>query len=174
MTTYVALLRGVNVGGHNRVPMAELRKALADKGFGDVRTYLQSGNAVFTSRSRPPEQLAATVHDAIAHDLGIDCAVLVRSGAELADVVARNPWPERTGSPKLLNVAFLSQPPAPSAAPGRVGEREEVVVDGAHAYVWYADGAGRSKLSLTPLGVAATVRNWTTVVALSELTAGRT
>lgn len=172
MTTYVALLRGINVGGHKRVPMAELRSALAAAGLGDVRTYLQSGNAAFTSSSRSPERLAATVRDAIAREIGVDCAVLVRSGAELAGVVARNPWPERTGSPTKLNVAFLSQTPVASAAPARVSDQEEVVIDGKHAYIWYGDGAGRSKLSLAPLGVTATVRNWTTVVALAELTAG--
>jgi uncharacterized protein (DUF1697 family) len=79
------------------------------------------------------------------------------------------PWPERAATPKQLNVAFLSGPPAVSAGPARVGDQEGVHVDGDHAYVWYGAGQGRSRLSLDPLGVTATVRNWTTVTALADM-----
>ena len=170
MTRWVALLRGVNVGGHRRVPMADLRRGLADAGLADVQTYLQSGNAVFTGGPDDEDEVAALVRKVVAATCDVDCDVVVRTGAELADVVARNPWPERAASPKLLNVLFLSSAVEPRVQ--RIGENEEVAADGREVWVWYGDGAGRSKLTLAASGVVVTARNWTTVTALAELAGG--
>lgn len=170
MTRWVALLRGVNVGGHRRVPMADLRRGLADAGLDDVQTYLQSGNAVFSGASDDEDEVAAMVCTVVAKTCDVDCEVVMRTGAELAGVLARNPWPDRASSPKLLNVLFLSA--AAEARASRIGAQEEVAADGREVWVWYGDGAGRSKLKLELPGVVVTARNWTTVTALADLAAG--
>ena len=167
MTRYVALLRGVNVGGHRRVPMAELRAALKGLGLQDIATYLASGNAVFTS-DLEPAVLERAIHSAILERMSVGTTVLVRTAAEMAEVVADNPWPERAAEPKKLHVAFLTAEPAEVPDVSRYAP-DEAEVRGRAAYLWYADGAGRSKLTLTLPGVEATARNWSTVLALAEL-----
>ena len=170
MTTYAALLRGVNVGGHRRVPMGELRALLTSLGLADVQTYLQSGNAVFRSEQADADVLAAQIAEAIRDGLGVDTTVMVRSAAELVDVVDGNPWPERTTEPKLLHVLFLTAAPSSPPDVSRFAP-EEALFRGRVGYLWYALGAGRSKLVLKLPGIEATARNWTTVVALRELAA---
>lgn len=176
MTRYVALLRGINVGGHRRVAMADLRDLLAGQGHADVQTLLQSGNALFTSESVDPDGLASEIETAIAGRLGLKVAVLLRTGAELADVIAANPLPEAIAEPAKLHVAFLSAAPEP----GRLETLEaarfapDTFVLGERAlYVWYRDGAGRSKLTNDlierRLGVTATSRNWNTITKLADL-----
>jgi uncharacterized protein (DUF1697 family) len=165
VTTWVALLRGVNVGGNRPVPMADLRSALEVSGATGVRTYLQSGNAVLAGPSSE-EAVARLVRDAVSA-LGVKCDVVVRSAAELAHVVAANPWPERVGEPTKINVGFLS-----AAGDGGVrgaSAAEEVLFRGREAYLWYGDGQGRSKLALDVGERVLTVRNWRTVTALAEL-----
>lgn len=167
MTRYVALLRGVNVGGHRKVPMAGLRSALSDAGATDVRTYVQSGNAAFDS-PLPPDGVADLVQSAVQACSGVVPDVVVRTRAEVAGVVARNPWPERRTTPALLHVLFLSAEPA-SVRADRVGEQEQVMPDGKEIWVWYGGGSGRSKLRVEAPGVVVTARNWTTVTALADL-----
>ena len=169
MTRWVALLRGVNVGGHRRVPMADLRTGLSDAGLAEVRTYLQSGNAVFSGGPDDEAEVARLVRAVVADRCGVDTDVVVRTGAQLAEVVARNPWPERTSSPKLLHVLFLSAVPEQVRA-DRVGELEEVTPDGREVWVFYGAGAGDSRLRLEVPGVVVTARNWTTVTALAAMT----
>ena len=178
MTRYALLLRAVNVAGTGRLPMADLRALLASRGYADATTYLASGNAVVTA-DRDAETVSADVAAALRDELGLDTAVLVRSGAELAAVVADNPFPEAAAAaPKLLHAAFLSGPPDPgwvastdpdAHAPDvfRVGDRV--------LYLRYAEGAGRSKLGpavFKGAGVVATARNWNTVLALARMTEG--
>ena len=174
MTTYAALLRGVNVGGHRRVPMGGLRELLTSLGLADVQTYLQSGNAVFRSEQTDEDDLAAAIRAALLHALGVDAAVLVRSAAELAAVVAGSPWPDRAAEPKRLHAAYLSSLPPAVPDTSRFAP-DEVRVVGRAAYLWYADGAGRSKLTLDALErhlrVTGTARNWTTATALARMTA---
>ena len=167
----MALLRGVNVGGHRRVPMADLRAGLTGAGLADVRTYLQSGNAVFTGGPDDEGEVAQLVQSVVAGTCGVDTDVVVRSGAELSDVVARNPWPERASSPKLLHVLFLSAVPD-EVRTDRVGELEEVAADGREVWVFYGAGAGGSRLRLDAPGAVATARNWTTVAALAAMSGG--
>lgn len=175
MTTYVALLRGVNVGGHRRVPMAALRDLLVGLGHSDVTTYLQSGNAVFGSTDRDTDRLAEGIRDAVLSSFGVDAAVLVRSAAELAEVVAANTWPDRAAEPTKLHVAYLSSVPVDAPDLSRFAP-DEVCVVGRAAYLWYADGSGRSKLTLDvlerALRVTGTARNWTTATELARRTQG--
>ncbi len=177
MARYVALLRGINVGGRKKVAMGDLRDALRSLGYGDVETYLQSGNAIFAAPDRDPgpDRLARDVEQALRSRLETDVKVLVRTGDELASVVEANPFPGAASEPSRLHVAFLSAAPDEDRAATidaarfepdqfRIGERA--------VYLWYPNGAGRSKLTNDllerKLGVTATSRNWNTVLALRE------
>ena len=180
MTTYVALLRGINVGGRARLAMADLRGLLADLGHGDPRTYLQSGNAVFTSDRTDVEALADELATRIAADLGVSPAVLLRTAAELADVVAANPYPEAAAAdPTTVHAAFLSsEPPDPSgfSFPAQDYAPEEAALGDRVLYLHLPGGLGRSRLAADlakrPGGVDVTVRNWRTVTKVAELAGG--
>jgi uncharacterized protein (DUF1697 family) len=171
----IVLLRGVNLAGLNRVSMPELREALEDAGFEDVRTYVQSGNVVLSS-SKSAKQVRSDVERLLADRFGLDVQVLVRTRAELAAVVKRNPLGKVTKNPKLYQVTFLES--APTAEIVRKLEataqgKEQVTLHGRELYAWHPDGVGRSKLAALMsgkgLGVTATARNWTTVTKLLEL-----
>jgi uncharacterized protein (DUF1697 family) len=169
------LLRGVNIGPRNRVPMAELRACLEEAGFENVRTYVQSGNVVLEAKSKPAET-ARTVERLIAERFGLEIAVVARTRAQLARVVERNPLADVADDPKRYQVSFLDGP-LPAASKRKLeqarAEPERFVVDGREIYAWHPAGAARSKLWAVlagrGLGVTATARNWTTVTALLEL-----
>jgi uncharacterized protein (DUF1697 family) len=172
----VILLRGINLGRANRLPMADLREALANQGLRDVRTYVQSGNIVADWHGTP-EELVELTHATIADNFGFDIPVTVRSGPELQAVVKRNPFPEQADSdPKHVAVTFLSAPPDRSV----IAELEQVAAEGElivagdrELYTWHPQGSARSKLALKlsgkSLGADATARNWRTVTTLLEL-----
>ncbi len=172
MTRSVVLLRGVNVGGHNRISMPDFRAVLEGLGCRKVQTYVQSGNAV-VDHDGTPEQLERDVAEALAAR-GLRVAVMVRTGDELARVVEQSPWTDL--DPKLFHVAFLSGDPDPAKVAAIDHEAllpERVVVGDRVLYLDYALGAGRSKgLDRLKLGVDATARNWRTVTALRDLAAG--
>jgi uncharacterized protein (DUF1697 family) len=172
---HIVLLRGINLGSHNRVSMPHLREVLANAGFDDVRTYLQSGNVVLTS-SASPAHVARTCEQHIADtlDLGID--VVVRSRDELADVVRRDPLGKVATNPKRYQVSFLEKKLDHAVARKLrelVVEPEQLVVSGREIYAWHPAGVARSKLwaqlAGRGLGVTATARNWTTVTSLLAL-----
>jgi uncharacterized protein (DUF1697 family) len=174
MPRYAALLRGVNLGRHRRLPMADLRRVLSGLGYEGVATYLQSGNAVFTSSDADPERLSARIREALAAQVGIDTAVLIRTAAELADVVAANPFPDAVAEPKRLIVVFLSGPvdPAWTATQDPAAYTPDEFRAGDHVvYLRYAQSPLDSPLNgLTcPPDVIATTRNWNTVTALARL-----
>jgi uncharacterized protein (DUF1697 family) len=175
---YIALLRGINVGRHNRMSMAGLRELFAAAGAEEVATHLQSGNVVFESRAGIAE-LGRRIERAIESSLGLQVSVLLRTKAQLAKVVAGNPFPAE-GDAKKLHVAFLGDRPGRARVraldPARVYPDEFQVV-GREIYLHYPNGYGRSKLTNEylerQLGVAATMRNWNTVTALAELASAR-
>lgn len=176
MATYVALLRGVNVGGHRKVPMAELRAALEAAGFDRVRTYIQSGNVVLDS-DRDAAAVAAVIAAVIAEAFGHTVPVMVRSGADLDRVVGADPFAGRGLDESKVTVTFLSGPAPDLAVPD--GQREEARVDGTEVWVYYPDGMGRSTLERTgfwkPLGgLDATTRNLRTVRKLRDMAAAGT
>jgi uncharacterized protein (DUF1697 family) len=169
---HILLLRGVNLGSRNRIAMPQLRDALEEAGFDDVRTYLQSGNVVLSSRTKPD----AGVQRVIAKEFGLDIAVVTRTRAQLASVVERNPLARVAKDPKRYQVSFLDAKPSREVV-RRIEQaadaRERVVVDGREIYAWHPDTIARSKLwallAGQSLGVTATARNWTTVQKLLEL-----
>jgi uncharacterized protein (DUF1697 family) len=175
---YVALLRAVNVGGHNKVPMVDLRQLLESSGHTDVATYLQSGNAVFTSSKRSASALAKEIEADLAAQMGVDVRVLVLSKGRLEQVVKENPMVELDDDPTHLHVAFFSARPESAAAKALDGAAfapDQFAVAGDVAYLHFPNGMGRSALDpgkvFAKLGVWSTVRNWRTVNQLVELAA---
>jgi uncharacterized protein (DUF1697 family) len=174
MTTYVALLRGINVGGRAKVAMADLRALLTGIGLGDVRTYIQSGNAVFQSRLGAA-RLRASIEDALARDIGVPAKVAVRTAKELSAVVDRNPFVADGADPATLYVAFLVDEPDAGVVAGLEppADGDTFHVVGREIYLRYPNGYGRTKLTNNTLekliGVPATTRNWRVVTALRDL-----
>jgi uncharacterized protein (DUF1697 family) len=174
----IVLLRGINLGARNRVSMPELREALADAGYDDVRTYLQSGNVVLTTTDSA-KKVARECEQVIADRFGLEIDVVVRTRNELAKVVERNPLKRVAKNPKRYQVSFLAAKPdaklvrklADAAVPP-----EKLVSIGRELYAWHPQGA-RSKLwaqlAGKGLGMTATARNWTTVTKLLELADAR-
>ncbi|MFI7211993.1 DUF1697 domain-containing protein [Micromonospora maritima] len=179
MARYAALLRGVNVG-NAQLAMADLRRVVTDLGHTDVKTYLQSGNVVFTSPPTKGEVLAEGIAKRLADELGLRVPVLVRDAGELAAVVDASPYAGRQDDPTRVLVAFLSAAPAPARARELAvpaGEDMEYALTGREVHMHFPTGRyGRTKFTNTylekVLGVAATVRNWKSVLALRDLTAG--
>jgi uncharacterized protein (DUF1697 family) len=177
MGTFVALLRGVNVGGKNALPMGELRAALAALGFEDVVTYLQSGNVVFRSRAGNARRLAAEVEQRIEQVFEISVAVLVRTPAELRKIAAGNPFLRDENDLTKLHVVFLDGRPAAGAMARLDPDRsppDRFSLRGRELYLHLPKGGGRSKLTIDyferELGVRATARNWKTLTKLIVLT----
>lgn len=175
MAVQIVLLRGINLGPRNRIAMPELREALEKAGFGDVRTYVQSGNVVLDSKLKP-EGTARKIEKLIGERFGLEVAVVVRTKAELARVVKKNPLAEVAKDPKRYQVSFLNE----KLSAGTISEleeaaagNEELAVSGREVYAWHDAGVARSKLWAAlagrGLGVTATSRNWTTVEKLLEL-----
>jgi uncharacterized protein (DUF1697 family) len=182
VTRYALLLRGVNVGGHRRLAMTDLKAVLTGLGHTDVGTYLQSGNAVLTARRISAAALEAQVQEALAAELGVRTRVLARPHARRAAVVQANPFPAAAAEkPAWLHVAFLSAAPDAKAAdaldPAAFAPDEFALGDEA-VYLRFVTSPARSRMPAavtkavlrdTPDAVA-TARNWNTVVRLAELT----
>src|SRR5918911_1604111 len=169
MARHIVLLRGINVGGRNRIAMADLREALVGAGFEDVRTYLQSGNVLLVSDASPAE-VASDCERQVASRFGLDIQVVVRTRDELADVVARDPLGAFAFDHKRYQVSFLSAELGADVVQ-KLGTLavapERFVAVGREIYSWHPGGIGRSRLwarlASKSLGVTATARNWTTV-----------
>jgi uncharacterized protein (DUF1697 family) len=175
MNTYIALLRGINVGGKNILPMKELAGLLESLGLSQVTTYLASGNVVFRGPASDVEELAAEIKEAIGRRFGFMPQLLIRSLQDLQEAVAANPFPEAESQPKTLHFFFLESPPAEPDLDRlesvRAANERFKLVD-AVFYLHAPDGIGRSKVVATAekaLGVTATARNWRTVSQVISL-----
>jgi uncharacterized protein (DUF1697 family) len=172
MTGYVSLLRAVNVGGANRIAMADLREVYESLGLADVATYVQSGNVVFGAPKADPAKLTKEIEAALARRFGSAIATATRTAAELKSIIAANPFAkEAAADPTKVVVIFLPGPPTAAereklAQP--VAGPERVMAAGADVYIHYPNGQGRSKLKL-PVRSTGTARNWRTVVTLAEM-----
>lgn len=176
--TYVALLRGINVGGKAKVSMPDLRGVFERLGHRDVRTYLQTGNVAFAAPADAggEQDLTEAIRRQVASDLGIDVAVLLRTGEELTTIVAANPFLGREEDPTKLHVTFLDRVPDTAVAariPVPAGESGVPAAIGREVYLHCPDGYGRTKLHNTylekKLGAVGTTRNWRTVLRLHEM-----
>ncbi len=176
MSFQIALLRAVNVAGHNPVAMADLRDLVAGLGFSDVQSVLQSGNLVFRTNGKAGA-LERLLEAEAKKRLALEADFFVRSAAEWEDVVAENPFhAEARRDPAHLVVVFLKEAPgsgAVKALQAAIVGREVVRAAGKQAYIVYPDGQGRSKLTNAliekHLGTRGTARNWNTVLRLAEL-----
>lgn len=173
--TYVALLRGINVGGKSILPMKDLVALLEDIGAQNVRTYIQSGNAVFQSKETNASLLSDEISAAIKERHGLEPRVLLLGAEELERVVESNPFREAESEPKTLHVFFLASVPTnPDLdALERIRSHDErfALIDGA-LYLHAPDGIGRSKLAANAeklLGVSVTARNWRTVCKIMAM-----
>jgi uncharacterized protein (DUF1697 family) len=163
MPTYIALLRAVNVGGTGKLPMAELREMCAEIGFQDVRTYIASGNVVFRS-AKSAAQVKKALEARLAEYAGKPVGVVVRSGADLARVLADNPF--AGAAPNRVLAIFLDDPPPADALDAVRHRRDEQIAMGeCDIYVHYGDGMADSKLVI-PAARTGTARNMNTVAKL--------
>jgi uncharacterized protein (DUF1697 family) len=175
MKTYVALFRGLNVGGKGVLPMKELAAILEDLGLRAVGTYIQSGNAVFRGEEKDASLLSHEIGAAIEKRRGFEPQVIVLEPGELEKAVASNPFPEAEPEPKTLHVYFLAsipERPDLDALEGTKGYRERFALKDDVFYLHAPDGVGRSKLAASAeklLGVPATARNWRTVCKVLEM-----
>ena len=149
MTIHIGLLRAVNLAGHNKIGMAELRELIAALGMQDVRSLLQSGNVVFRSDVHTAVQLERVLEDAAAKRLGIETDFFVRNASDWTTVIAGNPFPnEAKSDPGHLLVMFLKETPDAkdvTALQSAIKGREVVRAKGRHAYIVYPNGIGRSR-----------------------------
>lgn len=166
-TAYAALLRGINVGGKTVLAMSDLKALCEKEGYRGVKTYIASGNVVFTTTAKEAAVRTA-LERAVGTHMGRPVVVLMRSAAELEAAVAANPFPGVAGN-RLL-VFFLPEAPPKTALAGVASpDGEELAIRGRELFVHYPNGMGRSKLKV-PLWSGATSRNMNTVVKLAELT----
>ena len=178
MTTFVGLLRAINVAGYQPVSMADLREFLGSVGMQDARTLLQSGNVVFQTKARPPAQLERLLEAEAQAHLKAPIEFFVRTADEWRAIVARNPFPKEAKlDPGHLVVMCLKDTAAAAAVTslqGAIVGREVVRAGGRQLYIVYPDGMGRSKLTNAlierKLGTRCTARNWNTVLKLAALT----
>ncbi|MFC5270843.1 DUF1697 domain-containing protein [Adhaeribacter terreus] len=175
MQTYIALLRGINVSGHKKIKMPELKAMFEELGFTNVRTYIQSGNVVFESETS--EDLESKISAKIQEQFGFEVSVICRTSAEMKQVIARNPFEKMVGfEPEKLYITFLQQTPSAEkleALQAFTFEPEMYTVSGKEIYVYCFNGYGNTKLENAffekKLKVAATTRNWRTVNKLIEM-----
>ncbi len=178
MTTHIALVRGINVGGNKQVAMADLRQLLAALGLADGQSLLQSGNLVFRGGARSNDELERLLEAGARARLGLETEFFVRTAAEWRAIIAGNPLrDEAKRDPGYLHVLLLKEGPAAKewkALNAAIVGREVVRGRGTHAYAFYPDGAGRSRLTTAlidrTLRTRVTGRNWNTVQRIAALT----
>ena len=172
MPRHVALLQGINVGKNRRIAMSDLREIVEGLGHAEVKTHLNSGNVVFTAESRDDVSLAGDLEAAIAERAGFDVPVVVRSGDELREIVANNPFPDAAADHTTLHVTFLGDEPSAEAVAAlkaqETGE-DDWRLAGKDVYLFYPNKVTGATFLLNGIGVVATSRNWRTVTRLAEL-----
>ncbi len=175
---FVILLRGINVGGHNRVPMAELRDALGSAGFADVKTFIQSGNVVADVGERDEAKVVADAGAVIEEHFGLTIPIVARAAGDWQSILDANPFLDGVDQPKLLHVSLCDVVPsrdAMAAMDHTVFAPDQLIAKGRHLYLWYPNGSARSKLTGAllerKLGVTTTARNWSTMAKLADLIA---
>ena len=175
MNTYIALIRGINVGGSHRLPMKDLKLAFEQNGCSDVHTYIQSGNVVFRSTTADAGRLAKRLAAAVSKSHGFEPHVLVLTRNELEKAAAANPFPEADNNPTSVHLFFLTaspKKPDPATLEAARAPSERFALKGRVFYLHTPDGFGTSKLAAcveSLLGVPATARNWRTATRLLAL-----
>jgi uncharacterized protein (DUF1697 family) len=177
MAVIISMLRGVNVGGHNKIKMDALRALYESLKLRDAQTHVQSGNVIFRTDERDISRLTKRIEDGIERKFGFRPDVILRTAAEMRDVVARNAFAKRRGiEPNKLLVTFLASDPGAEAREKVLQikcDPEELRIEGQELYIYFPNGIGRSKLSLAALERAlkttGTGRNWNSVTKMLEM-----
>ncbi len=179
MTSHVALLRGINVGGKHKLPMKQLVEIFEDLGCTEVTTYIQSGNVVFRAGVTPARQIPDTVSGEIARRFGYQVPVVLRRPSGLREVLARNPFLKAGTDTKILHVGFLATRPSAAKVRSLDPDRsppDTFAIHGGEIYLRCPNGMARTKLTNqyfdTRLETICTIRNWATVRKLVDMTAG--
>jgi uncharacterized protein (DUF1697 family) len=177
MTAFVSLLRGINVGGHHKIRMDELKELYESLGFKNVLPYIQSGNVVFTSDEADLARLRRQIEEGLEKKFGFHVEVIVRTSAELREIIDNNPFQsQQSKESKWVVVMFLAARPDETAQEDLlktyVGP-EELFIIGKEVYIYYPHGIGRSKLSHSliekKLKTVGTARNWNTILQVQKL-----
>jgi uncharacterized protein (DUF1697 family) len=171
MKVFVSMLRGINLAGQNRIKMDALRELYQSLGLRNAHTYVQSGNVIFKAETPDPAELAKHIESGMKRRFGFHADVIMRTAAELRNVVARNPFGGRAAlEPGKLLVTFLAADPGPEARAQVLSikaDPEEVQFEGREVYIYFPDGAGRSKFPWSRIDKIVeqpgTARNWNTV-----------
>jgi uncharacterized protein (DUF1697 family) len=180
MTGFASLLRGINVGGNRKIRMDDLKALYESLGFKDVIPYIQSGNVVFHSDDTDVTRLRRYIEDGIEKQFGFHVDVIIRTSAELSEIIDKNPFQgQESKESNRVVVMFLATDPV-STAQGDIQKTyagpEELHITGQEAYIYYPDGIGRSKLTNTflekKLQTRGTARNWNTVLRLQQMMQG--
>jgi uncharacterized protein (DUF1697 family) len=177
LNVVISMLRGVNVGGHHKIRMDALKALYESLGLRDVQTYVQSGNVIFSTKERDIERLAIEIENSIERTFGFRPAVIVRTVAELRDVVRRNPFAARQGiESRSLLVTFLLKDPGQAARDKVLAikvEPEELCIEAREYYIYFPIGMGPSKLPMAAIAKAlktpGTGRNWNSVTKMLEI-----
>ena len=177
MPTFISLFRGINVGGHHRIKMNELKNLYETLGLKDVRTYIQSGNVVFTSDDADTTRVQQQLEESVVQTFGFHVEIIARTADELQDIIAKNPFQgQQNKEAQWIVVMFLATMPDNTAQENLLktyGGPEEIFFSGKEVFLYYTDGIGRSKLSNNflekKLKIVGTARNWNTVLQLQEM-----
>jgi len=177
MPVFISMLRGVNVGGHNRVNMTELSALYESLGFDTPRTYVQSGNVIFRTSEKNAASISKKIQDGIERTFGFRPAVVLRTAPELKKAIDANPFAGRRDIvPGKLLVTFLAADPGPDGLRRLAAFKshpEELHLKGSELYIYFPNGAGRSKLPWSSVeklvGVTGTARNWNSVSKMLEI-----
>jgi uncharacterized protein (DUF1697 family) len=177
MTAFVSLFRGINVGGHHKIRMDELKGVHEALGLKDVISYIQTGNVVFTSDDADVARLRGQIEDGFEKTFGFHVEVIVRTSAELREIMEKNPFQSQPNiESKRVVVLFLAARPDATAQEDLLktyAGPEELFITGKEMYIYYSNGIGRSKLSLSliekKLKTVGTARNWNTILQLQKM-----
>lgn len=177
MGVVISMLRGVNLGGHHKIQMGELKVLYESLGLRNVQTYINSGNVIFKTAGRDLARLGRKIEDAIESRYGFRPDVILRTPAEMREAIARNPYASRPGlEPSKMAVSFLAAEPSQEAVEKVLAieaEPEELRIDGRELYIYFPNGMARPKLSTAlverTLKTPGTSRNWNTVRKLLEI-----
>ncbi|HKF37003.1 MAG TPA: DUF1697 domain-containing protein [Ktedonobacteraceae bacterium] len=177
MTAFVSLFRGINVGGHHHIRMDDLKEMHEALGFKDAFPYIQSGNVVFTSDDADAARLRGRIEDGFEKKFGFHVEVIVRTSAELREIIEQNPFQSHQSiESKWVVVMFLAARPDATAQEDLLKTYtgpEELFITGKEVYIYYPNGIGRSKLSNSfiekKLKIVGTARNWNTILQLQKL-----
>jgi len=177
MPVIICMLRGVNVGGHNKIKMDALKALCISLKLNDPQTYVQSGNVIFSSKEKDLAKLAKRIQDAIEKNFKFRPGIMLRTAEDLSDVVKKNPFAKRSGiEPGKLLVNFLAYDPGKEAREKALAieiDPEEMYLIGREAYIYFPNGQGRSKFPWAAieraLGTSATGRNWNSVTKMLEM-----